>query len=115
MSTFKGSFSQRSSALARSNHQFTSESFFSMGCCIFVRKIGLLGEFHLFGALLAGNVAHVQDLIDGIDYIFIFGQLLCCANQTASLVHLTLQVFPHPIRIRIIISTVTDCTMAMHS
>ena len=63
--------------------------------------------------ILAGNVAKVQDLIHGMDYIFLFGQLLCCATQTASLVHVTLHALPQPIRIHRI-STVTNCTMAGH-
>ena len=63
--------------------------------------------------ILAGNVAKVQDLIHGMDYIFLFGQLLCCATQTASLVHVTLHALPQPIRIHRIL-TVTNCTMAVH-
>ena len=46
-------------------------------------------------------------------YIFLFGQLLCCATQTASLVHVTLHALPQPIRIHRI-SAVTNCSMAGH-
>jgi hypothetical protein len=57
-------------------------------------KLHFFEKSHLFRALLSGNVlvAQVQVLIDGIDYIFLFGQLLCCATQATSLVHLTLNV-----------------------
>jgi hypothetical protein len=39
------------------------------GCCI--GKLFFFEEYHLSRALFAGNVAQVQDVIDGIGYIYI--------------------------------------------
>jgi len=62
-----------------------TDCFERRGCCI--GKLFFFEEYHLSRALFAGNVAQVQDVIDGIGYIyiFLFGHLLCCAAQTNKL------------------------------
>ena len=62
-------------------------------------------EYHLFKALLAGDVAQVEDSIDGIDYFNLFHLIplwtiaVLCNSNYKSFVHLTWHVLPQPIRI----------------
>ena len=80
-------------------------------------KLHFFEESHLFRALLAGNVAQVQDLRDGT-YYDRFHIPLCTSavlyksNYKSCLFNSTLHVRPPPIFL--FISTVTNCTMARH-